>query len=526
MFRQLIWPVVAVIIALAGIGGFLANSEKSNRAIAEKEVKEEITEQVISRAPAQPKFNKRELRLDDINLILASRISQLSQPKVKPSQKVDTPWLDPSLDGIYQQLRNQKLSIRFPTEEESFAIWVGNPMEIVNGKKVYQHTAVLKKAVPLINQLPFPVRIWFYGTRDQSNPELGECIETLSGISKLGGVKFSFCRINERGYTALRNLSHLTNLEILHSNLNDAGLEQIVQNKNLRRLHLNFGSTKVSESVLGKVPSLPELEDLKIVASLEPNEVALFWGKLASCGTLVCLEVDCGSITENLMIDFLKGPHRERLRQLKIIELFPRKKLVDALVYVPNLELFKIPSGTSSDMIYLLQQLSKHQTRLKSLSIGWDSGDHMNGDQARDALGLLACFPNLEDFHVPITLPEPAALQPLTRLTHLKSFYCQNFNLDQKTLLLLAQMPSLKSLTVDSLEFGQESAHVLPWLSNLNQLELRDPVTLTDERLSLLATIPHLSKLTWCDIAIKEPIPLTEEARARFQYIKFDVCGK
>lgn len=522
MFRQLICPVVAVIIALVGIGGFLVNSEKSNRAVTEKEV----TDQGDAQESVRSGLNQQEQRLDDINLLLASRISKRSPPALNQSQIEQAPWLDPSLDSIYQQIRNQKLSIRFPTGQESFVIWVGNPRKTVNGKKVYQHAEVLKKTIPLINQLPFPVRIWFYGTRDQSNPELDECIESLAGVSNLAGIKFSYCHINERGYTALQNLANLTNLEVLYSNLSNAGLEKIVQNKNLRRLHLNLGRTKLSSPVLEKLTELPALEDLKVIGLLEPEKVASFWEKLTACQTLVCVEVDFGSVTQKMMIDFLKGPHREKLKKLKIYEIFPQQKLANALICAPNLEVLKMPSGKPAAMIYLLEQLSKHHSHIKSLAIGWDAGDHLQGDQARIALGLLACFPDLKEFHVPVSLPEPSALQPLTRLEHLEYFYCQNLNLDQETLLLLAQMPILKKLTVDSLEFDQGSAHVLPWLSNMQHLEIRDPMTLTDERLSLLATIPHLSKLKWCDIALKEPIPLTEEARARYQYIEFDVCRK
>lgn len=523
MFRQLIFPAAIVVIALVGIGSFLVNTEKSNNAVAEKK----DLPPSISELQPELTLNEREQQLNDINLILASRVPQFTGGTPDKTRLTETPWLDPALDDIYQQLRNLKLSIRFPYDDETFAIWVGNPYKIVNGKKVYEHSEVLKKAVPLINQLPFPVRIWFYGTRDESNPELGECIESLASVSKLGGIKFSYCRINEQGYKALQTLPNLTNLEILRSFLTDAGFNQIVQNKKIRRLHTTFGNQKISSQTVDKITELPELENLKLVVTLDPQSTSSFWKKLSACETLVDLDVDCGSVTRKMLVNFLKEGDHQRLHKWRISGVFPQKELANTLALAPNLEDLHLPSGSMTDTSYLLEQLSKHQPHMRSLSIGWSGGEnYLKGDDARTALSQLARFPNLETFFVPIQLPDPEALQPLIRLRYLEDFYCKNLNLNQATLLELAQMPSLRKLTVDSLEFGQEAAHILPWLSNVEQIEINNPTTLTDARLSLLATMPHLTELKWCDITLKEPIPLTDKARSRFQYINFDVCKK
>tara|TARA_R110002111_G_scaffold108086_1_gene166741 strand:- start:38359 stop:39927 length:1569 start_codon:yes stop_codon:yes gene_type:complete len=522
MFRQFVCPVVVVLIALAGIGGFLMTSEHSRNAVAEKEV----TVEPVSQVEPGSVVKEREQRLTDINLILASRVPQISERGLKQTQIEQTPWLDPALDSLYQQIRNQQLAIRFPRGDEKFAIWVGNPESIVDGKKVFQHTEALKKSVPLINQLPFPVKIWFYGTRDQSNPELGECIEVLSAIPNVNAVKFSYCRINERGFAALQNLPKLTDLEILYSNLDDAGLEQITQIKNLHRVSINLRKKKVSASALEKITELPDLEDLKLIVSLEPDEITSFWEKLTGCTKLVSVDVHCGGMTQEMMIHFLEEGDRQKLRSWKIYSECPGKALANALSLAPNLEVLKASSGKAAEIIYLLEQAAKHHPRMRTLAIGWESGVHLQGDQTRQALSLLACFPNLEHVHVPMILPEPKALQPLTRLSQLQYFYCKNLNLNQETLLQLAQMPSLKKLQVDSLELGRESAHLLPWLTNVERIEINDPTTLTDERLTLLATMPRLTKLKWCDIAIKEPVPLSEEARSAFQHIRFDVCEK
>jgi len=277
---------------------------------------------------------------------------------------------------------------------------------------------------------------------------------------------------------------------------------------------------------LGKVTELPALEDLKLIVSLEQKEIPGFWKKLTACSNLVSVEVDCGWMNQKILIEFLKKGDRQKLREWKIYTECPREELANALALAPNLEVLRVPSGTTLETSYLLEQVSKNHPRMRVLAIGWESGAHLQGDQARKALSLLACFPHLEKFHVPISLPEPKALQPLTRLSQLERFYCRDLNLDQQTLLQLAQMPRLKKLKVGALKFGRESAHILPWLSNVEQIEIIDPTTLTDERLTLLATMPRLAKLKWCDIAITEPVPLSEEARSRFQHIKFDVCEK
>ncbi|QDT45266.1 hypothetical protein Pan241w_53860 [Gimesia alba] len=522
MLRQFICPMAAVLLALAGIGGFLVSSDHSQTAIAEKQVSTEPTDVV----QIDTGFQKREQRLNEINLVLAKRAPQFSGNPPPSTPEVFPPWRDPALDNLYQEIKRKRVGLWFPRNKEPFSIWVGNPSKTVDGKKVYQHCEVLKNAIPSINQLPFPVRIWFYGTRDQTNPELGKCIETLSKVKQLAGVKFSLCRINERGYTALRNLPNLTNLEILHSHLDEAALEQIVQIKRLRRLHLDFGSHPISLQVAEKVLDLPVLEDLKLNLEMAPEDVIPFWEKMAGCSQLTSVEVDLGSVKQKAMLSFLKNGDRQNLQKWIIREIFPQKRVADALALAPNLEVLKVPSGKDEDISYLLEQVAAHQPHMKQLVIGWDTGNHLSGDQARTALTLLTSFPQLERCHIPVELPEPAALQPLTQLPNLEYFYCKNLNLDQDTLLLLAQMPALKRLEVNKLQFDQSAAHLLPWLTNVEQIEIKDPTTLTDERLELLATLPRLSTLKWCDIAIKDPIPLTDAARARFPKIEFDVCGK
>ena len=522
MLRQFICPVAAVLLALAGIGGFLVSFDHSQSAIAEKQTSTEPTDVV----QIDTGFQKREQRLNEINLLLAKRAPQFSGNPPPQTPKATPPWDDPALENLYQDIKRNRVRLWFPRHKEPFSIWVGNPSKMVNGKKVYQHTEVLKNAIPYINQLPFPVRIWFYGTRDQTNPDLGECIETLSEIKQLSGIKFSLCRINERGYTALRNLPNLTNLEILHSHLDEAALEQIVQTRQLRRLHLDFGNHPISLQAAEKVLDLPLLEDLKLNLEMAPNDVLPFWEKMAGCSKLSSVEVDLGSINQKAMLRFMNNGDRQNLRKWVIREIFPRKPLVDALASAPNLEVLKVPSGKDDDISYLLEQIAAHQPRMKQLVIGWDTGNHLSGDQARTALSLLTSFPQLERCHIPVDLPEPAALQPLTRLPNLEYFYCKNLNLDQDTLFLLAQMPALKRLEVNKLQFDQSASHLLPWLTNVKKIEIKDPTTLTDERLELLATMPQLRKLKWCDIAIKDPIPLTDAVRDRFPHIEFDVCGK
>ncbi|QDV53357.1 hypothetical protein [Gimesia fumaroli] len=522
MLRQFICPVAAVLLALAGIGGLIISSDHSQNAVAEKQTSAESTPP--SQADVDSK--QREQRLKEINLILSKRAPEFSGAPPQPTPEATPVWLDPALDNLYQQIKRKRAGLWFPRNNEPFSIWVGNPSKTVDGKKVYQHTEVLKNVIPLVNQLPFPVRIWFYGTRDQTNPELGECIETLSAVKQLAGVKFSLCRINERGYTALKNLPNLTNLEILYSHLDEAGLSEITQAKKLNRLHLNFGNQSISLQAAEQVLTLPLLEDLKIHVDIAAEDVTPFWEKMTKCSQLTSVEIDLGSVTQNAMIYFLKNGDRQNLRSWIIREIFPRKRLADALALAPNLEVLKVPSGRTDDIFYLLEQVAEHQPRIKQLVIGWDTGNHLSGDQARAALTLLTNFPQLERCHIPVELPDARALQPLTRLPHLQFFYCRNLNLDQDTLVQLAQMPALKRLEVDKLQFDQNAAHLLPWLSNVEKITIKDPTTLNDERLELLAKMPRLSKLVWCDIAIKEPIPLTKAARARFPQFEYDVCGK
>lgn len=522
MLRQLTLIAVITLIAITGVGGFLVTSGSSQNAIAEKE-------QV---APAEPvklqtdsRLLERTRRMDEINQILASRVPQFAASTHSGSGVSPEDLRDPKLERIYQQLRKQRLSIRFPEESGPLLIWVGNPSRMVDGQKVYEHTQVLKNSVPLLNQLPFPVRIWFYGTRDQSNPELGECIETLAGIQQLGGLKFSYCRISERGYTALRNLPQLTDLEILHSHLDAAALEQIAEINSLNRLHLHFDDRKIPLATAQKVLDLPQLEDFKLKVRLDRKDVGAFWNKLAECETLTSLEIDCGFVSQKMMIQFLKKGDRQRLRSWIIREQIPRKHLADALIHAPNLESLKTPAGSADEMIYLIEQLVKTHPHLRSLIIGWDTGEHLSGRQARETLRLLAAFSEMRNMHVPIVLPSIQSLESLTKLHHLEHFYCKNLNLNQDSLFYLAQMPSLKSLRVNSLAFNDESSHLLPWLSHVETIEIENPHTLTDRRLRLLASLPQLKELKWCDIAVDKPVPLSQTVRDRYPFIKYNICG-
>lgn len=525
MFRQLVIPFVAVLIAVAGIGGFLISEDRTQSVVADKQSLSDTTPSIQHHTHTD--LQKTGRRLDEINQVIASRVPQLSGLRpVNANSDLQAPWHDPALNDLFQQIRNQKLTLWFPKNDEPFSIWVGNPEKIVDGKKVYQHAEALQKAVPLINQLPFPVRVWFYGTRDRSNPELGECIEAVEGIKNLTGIKFSYCRINERGYRALRNLSRLQDLEILHSHLDEAALEQIAQIDGLRRLHLHFGKKKIDSPLAEKILELPHLEDLKLCIALAPQYVKPFWTKLSGCSQLVSLEVDCGTVKQDVLVKFLKGGDHQKLNKWVIRSMFPKKKLADAFVLAPQLTSLKLTSGSTEQTVYLLEKLASDLPGMKCLTFGWDTGTHLTGEEARKALSLLGRFSNLEQCHIPITLPDAYALQPLTQLKQLESFYCNNLNLNQETLLLLAKMPKLKSLDVNALNFGDESAHLLPWLSHVEQIEIRDPSTLTDERLALLNQLPQLSRLKWCDIAIQKPVPLTLEARERYPNLKFEICGK
>ncbi|QDV21008.1 hypothetical protein Pan153_56900 [Gimesia panareensis] len=523
MFRQLTCVATVLLIAMAGIGCFLLTSDSTQNAVADKQP---IALEPELKLQTDPRVPERTRRLEEINQILASRVPHISAvPNTTDSREKES-WQDPEVERIYQQIRSQRLTIWYPRNGEPLSIWVGNPEKTVKGEKVYQHTQALQAAIPYINQLPFPVRIWFYGTRDQSNPELGECVETLTGVEKLHSVKFSYCRISPRGYEALQQLPQLTDLEILHSHLDEAALIYIAQIKQLRRLHLSFGDHKISAAKAEQLLDLSELEDFKLQIRLETKEVGRFWKKMSGCSSLVSLEVDCGKVSQDMMYQFLKHGDHQRLKSWTIRERIPRKKLADALVLAPNLEVLKVPSGSPEEMEYLLQRLAEHHTQLRNLTIGWDSGEHLKGKQARQALQLLSAFPQLQQVHVPIVLPDVNALEPLTRLSQLEHFYCKNLNLNQSTLFYLAQMPSLKSLSIRSLSFSDESAHLLPWLSHVESIEIENPQTLCNRRLVLLATMPELRELKWCNIATNKTDNLTDEVKARYPFIKYSVCGK
>ena len=523
MFRQLTLISTIVVIALAGIGCFLLSSDSTQNAVADK--------QQDSPAPplklqSDPRVLERTRKLEEINQILASRVPHITETAGTSHTHETETWQDPALERIYQKIRNQKLTIWLPRNDEPFSIWVGNPQKTIDGKKVFNHTEALTNAIPHINQLPFPVRIWFYGTRDQSNPELGACVETLTKIEKLHGVKFSYCRISQRGYEALHDLPQLTDLEILHSHLDETALKHIAELAQLRRLHLSFGDQKMSTIAAEQLLNLSELEDFKLQIHLEPKEVGRFWKKLAGCESLVKLEVDCGKVSQDMMYHFLKKGDHQRLKNWTIRERIPRQKLADALALAPNLEVLKVPSGSPEEMEYLLERLAVQNTKLRSLTIGWDTGEHLKGKQARKALQLLSAFPNLQQVHIPVKLPDIDSLEPLTRLHQLESFYCRNLNLHQRTLIYLARMPALKQLSVRALSFSDESAHLLPWLSHVETLEIEYPQTLTNKRLTLLATMPELRELKWCDIGSEQSAALTDEVKARYPFIKYSVCGK
>ncbi|MEQ9067462.1 MAG: hypothetical protein RLO18_12090, partial [Gimesia chilikensis] len=322
------------------------------------------------------------------------------------------------------------------------------------------------------------------------------------------------------------DLPQLTDLEILHSHLDETALKHIAELAQLRRLHLSFGDQKMSTIAAEQLLNLSELEDFKLQIHLEPKEVGRLWKKLAGCESLVNLAVDCGKVSQDMMYDFLtKGDH-QRLKSWTIRERIPRQKLADALALAPNLEVLKVPSGSPEEMEYLLERLAKQNTKLRSLTIGWDTGEHLKGKQARKALQLLSAFPNLQQVHIPIRLPDIDSLEPLTRLHQLESFYCRNLNLHQRTLIYLARMPALKHLTVRTLSFSDESAHLLPWLSHVETLEIEYPQSLTNKRLTLLATMPELRELKWCDIGSEQSAVLSDEVKARYPFIKYSVCGK
>ncbi len=64
-------------------------------------------------------------------------------------------------------------------------------------------------------------------------------------------------------------------------------------------------------------------------------------------------------MNQKILIEFLKKGDRQKLREWKIYTECPREELANALALAPNLEVLRVPSGTTLETSYLLEQVSK-----------------------------------------------------------------------------------------------------------------------------------------------------------------------
>jgi hypothetical protein len=119
-----------------------------------------------------------------------------------------------------------------------------------------------------------------------------------------------------------------------------------------------------------------------------------------------------------------------------------------------------------------------------------------SGDSVPKLVAAISGLTNLDELLVPLRIESPRLLEPLTRMPHLRRVQVEGLVLNRAALAILGRMSHLNDITVESLDFGPESAHLLPWLT-VRWIHIEQPVTLTDERAYLLALCPQLESVTW-----------------------------
>ncbi|MCA8999572.1 MAG: hypothetical protein KDA80_21435 [Planctomycetaceae bacterium] len=355
------------------------------------------------------------------------------------------------------------------------------------------------EVVDAAKSLGLPVGITFYGIQGSDihvdNLELGQ----LPSIPNVRRLRFDCCEVDDDAWSLLPKFEQLQSLTVASSTLWDEQAEIIVSHPTINALKLANPRGRVSLEMILKLVTKPELKELTVgLPGVVKNQDAVeFWMSAARNKNWEVLSVDGFQSPSAAVSVFLLSRKSSPLREFHCGSGAIEGMTISTFRELPLLESMTISVADDQySTEQLIQTLSTFCPQMRRLSL-LKTGMPIQGAGIHQILVALSKFSALEAVRLPIEIEDSGQLRPLTRLSQLRSIQFNGLKLDRDLIGILACFPELESLDVDELAFGEESAHLFPWLRNVGSVFIQNGRTLTQDRLQLLTTMPTLKEINW-----------------------------
>lgn len=422
-------------------------------------------------------------RFNELSAILANRELHRAAQNPSPLPESSPPNVPPELRHIYEAIHNIHM-----TKVD------GDWLPVVS---LFKSTEMLEQ----VFALEFD-RAW--GLRITLTAETESAIRVLEEQTPRNLVHLSLT-LNDVSDAGCRRLSVLPNVNSLE-------LEGIFSTEQLQLLleldhfesvtivHLGqeFDTHQIAE-ILRPLNNLKRFTIDRSPPNAQPNMMPIYEA-LTIMSQLEHVSIRAGIASEESVIKFLTEGDRMNLKTLAISSE-PLDWSVWDLHRIPNVERLSLCMSPRSDWIVKAVNILSHAGNIRSLRLvpytdDMKEAEPYHGATAAKLIGALSRHTALEDLQIPIKVDSPEILEGLTHLPHLKTLPVQGLDLNQKTLAIIGRMPKLEHLTVNKLEFGPESSHLMPWLT-ITSLHVDKQETLTDERAEMLGLAPRLRHISW-----------------------------
>ena len=329
---------------------------------------------------------------------------------------------------------------------------------------------------------------------------LKEAAQHSEDRATIAELSLSSSHFDDEVWTAISNLETLNSIELSYTSINDEQFERICGNENIQRVTIESPRNTLSSASIQKVLHLPQLKHLQLgsLNSLVNVEgINRLWKPLGQKRGFESLVVVLDSQQLDGFRDFLEGPVKKSLKKL-IVHSQP-VQFPTWVGHYPRLEELTISLKRSKypTLVEPLLKMEHAFPRLKKLKLSVLGGYPYDERQIGEVLTDVSRLEDLESLELQMEAKGEINLEPLTRVAGLKHLAGLKFDLNRTTLHQLTRMPRLETIHVNGLEFGSESAHLLPWLTNLEYIYIEKAETLNTSRFEMLATIPQLSRLEY-----------------------------
>jgi len=338
------------------------------------------------------------------------------------------------------------------------------------------------------------------------NPPSESILATLQekGPERLAHIAVRCHGLSEESFRILSELPHVKSIDFLYGITNEQ-LRLVLRKNHFEsvRIVLSPEFDTQQMSFLSDLTNLKRLEIGKRHPGHPHHSMAPLFEVLAKMPQMEFIRIKDGQISREAVEGYLKGFDHANLKTLDIATQELHRSTVERFSRLTGIEELRAVVSPYS-VIPAVQSLrwagaGKSLRKLELVPCGAEKNQpvrRFSGDSVPELVAAISGLTNLEELLVPLQIESPRFLEPLTRMPHLRRVQVGGLVLNREALAILGRMSHLNDITVESLDFGPECAHLLPWLT-VRRIHIEQPVTLTDERAYLLALCPQLQGVTW-----------------------------